>query len=284
MRLPHLRRLLLVGTALLAPSFARTDPAAADEPPATIEALQARIDDAALDDRAREDAAEALAEMHHRPEVLVPWLKEWLGKEKSFHVKLALAYALAAQGFGGPGVGWNAPAWEQWLANLDAEAWRELQRKRHLPRVPLDADAAGLAKAVAWWDALEYPDVGTLPFVCEAAQGAEPRIDARLLEALAPLARPDVQDYLLLRAPEGPFVARLAAAASLHAQGRHEGLDLLLAEWPASSEARTRASATAAAGSTWTTAGCGRNAPGGTTRADRNWTRSCSSPKGRRFG
>lgn len=155
---------------------------------------QATADNQKLPWYEREKGIRALAD-DYDPPALVPWLRERLGRETDFHVRLALAFALASQGesealpvlvdslsetghfgyiylselgggvFGGPGKGWDKPSWDRWLTRIDPAAWCELQRKRHLPRVPSDADEAGLARAVAWWDTLAYVDLSSLPFV-----------------------------------------------------------------------------------------------------------------------
>ncbi len=157
--------------------------------------LQATADDTRLPWHERERAIRALADDFFDPSALVPWLRERLARETGFHLRLAFAFALASQGesdalavlvdslsetghfgyiyltelgggaFGGPGKGWDKPSWDRWLAGLDPARWRELQRLRHLPRVPLDADDAGLERAVRWWDALGFPSLETLPIV-----------------------------------------------------------------------------------------------------------------------
>lgn len=155
---------------------------------------QAVADDTTKPRWVREEAIQALA-TDYDPAALVSWLRERLAREQDFHLRLSLVYALASQGesealsvlvdalgtmghmgyvfltetsgvaFGGPGKGWDKPAWDQWLTTVDPAAWRELQRQRHLPRVPGDADEAGLARAVQWWDTLGYPDLAKVPFV-----------------------------------------------------------------------------------------------------------------------
>lgn len=183
------------GVLALALVVAGSGAARGEEPSRpSIAALKATVEDESKSRREREDAAEAIAEKHYDPDSLVPWLTGRLAVETSFPVRLALAYALAAQGeveglkvlvqalertghlgcvyltrvsekrFDGPDVGWNKPAWDAWLAGLDPKAWRDLQRQKHLPRKPLDDDLAGLEKAAAWWDGLGYPDVRSLPF------------------------------------------------------------------------------------------------------------------------
>lgn len=185
---PWLARLV----ALVAIVVAGGRAGVADEP--TRAQHQALADDQTKPWYEREKGIRALAE-DYDPPVLVPWLRERLDREKDFHARLAFAFALASQGekealsvlvdslsqmghfgyvyltelggaaFGGPGKGWDKPAWDRWLPTVDATAWRELQRLRHLPRVPADADEAGLSRAAAWWDTLGYPDVAALPFV-----------------------------------------------------------------------------------------------------------------------
>ncbi len=147
------------------------------------------------DTRTREQSAKSIAREHYAPDQLVPWLTKQLTSEKDFHVRLALAWALAEQGerrglkilidslnvtghlgwsylrdvsgkrFGGSGEGWNRPAWDEWYTNLKADEWRENRRKVHALRFPVDADEAGLQRAIAWWKTTGLPDVSSIPMV-----------------------------------------------------------------------------------------------------------------------
>ncbi len=163
--------------------------ASADDAAPTVAELRARVEDGKADARARQEAATALTATFD-PETLVPWLTARIAVEKDLYVWVGLARALAAQGEVaglqmlvealpkyGPirgfiasltheGVpGGDVNEWSAWLGRLDPAAWKELQRQRHLPRVPVDADEAGLDRMIAWWDGLGMPDVGKLPFV-----------------------------------------------------------------------------------------------------------------------
>lgn len=111
----------------------------------------------AKEDRDRENAADALAELDD-PRI-VPALREHLKKETDFHVRLALHYALATQGekssvaeliaslkksghlgsvylrrISGKEYGWNIADWEAWDRQSSAESFqkraRELIRER----------------------------------------------------------------------------------------------------------------------------------------------------------
>ncbi|MGE0192454.1 MAG: hypothetical protein AB7T63_10480 [Planctomycetota bacterium] len=151
----------------------------------------------------RVEAAEALA---GRADARVPAaLKARLEVEEDFHARLALHYALARHGerssvyplvqslertghlgsvyLGwlvgrfGKDHGWDRDGWKAWIDGVTDETWRGWQARRHLPWVASDADEAGLAEAVAWWDGLGYPDVGSLPFVLVQAYIAREELE-----------------------------------------------------------------------------------------------------------
>ena len=183
---------LFAGLALFA-CAARGD---ADDAASSVEELKARIDDVGAPEGRRDEAAIELGASHFDPDVLVPWLRDRLMLGAPGGERLSIASALAAQGeveglrllveslrvkrghlgfvylrkitrdaTPEPPSEWDFKAWAGWLDRLDPLRWRDFQRRRHLPRVPLDADAAGLARAIDWWDGLTMPDVETLPFV-----------------------------------------------------------------------------------------------------------------------
>lgn len=197
------------------------------EEPASLEELKKTASESSSG-RARADAAAAIAKHHHDPRALVPWLRERLEAESDFHVRLALAYALAAQGekeglkvlidalqqtghlgyvyltrvserdFGGPGVGWNRPAWVTWYEGLDAEAFRKLQSARHVPRRAEDADEAGLSAALAWWKGLGLPHTKKHPLVRVVHGPADERDESESPYHYGFLLREDRQKFTIL--------------------------------------------------------------------------------------
>jgi hypothetical protein len=122
-------------------------------------------------------------------------------------------------------------SWEEVAAQVDA--WWRLFEAQGERAVLEDGVLAGGRAAAAQARLLvaRYPD-GAFAAIRRAATDAEPDVLADLLSALAPLARDDVKAFLLQHVRAGRLGPRIAAARSLRLQGRNEGLDLLLEEWP----------------------------------------------------
>jgi hypothetical protein len=149
----YLGLLLLLSTFLLISLWVQvTSP----RPPQPITVLISNL--AVPNERDREDAAEALAEIDDRR--VVPALRDRLQTESDFHVRLALHFALASQGekssvpeliaslrqsghlgsvylrrVSGKDYGWDIGRWELWDKETSAKVFQERAREwiRQLP-------------------------------------------------------------------------------------------------------------------------------------------------------
>ncbi len=112
-----------------------------------------------------------------------------------------------------------------WWTTFEAEGELGILRRGVLAR-----DGSSLAQARHLVARFPTAAPGTIR---DALEGADPSMQVDLLGALTPLATPDVQTTLLsFTTPDRPLELRVAAAEALHRQGRGDGVERLLREWP----------------------------------------------------